>query len=516
MKTITSYFCFCLLCLQMAAYSQNPSPTQQSQEQTNKREVKEEQSETTHTITIDGEQIPYKATAGTMILKDGEEKSKASLFYIAYTKEGVEKKSDRPITFCFNGGPGSSAVWLHLGVFGPKRVELNDEGYAAPPYQVIENAYSILDMTDLVFIDPVSTGYSRAAPGEDPKQFHGVEEDIKSVAEFIRLYTTRNQRWGSPKFLAGESYGTTRAAGLAGHLHDNHRLYLDGVILLSSVLNFQTLVDYNRGNDFPYMLFLPSYTAASWYHKKLPQNLLDKPLPKVLEEVEQFVINDYSQALLKGRRLSDEEKSKVIEKLAYYTGLSTDYISRTNLRINIHRFCRELLRSENRTIGRFDSRYKGIEVDAVGEYAHHDASADAIFGGFTAVFNQYVSQELKWEKDEPYKILAPDVWPWDYGKTKNEYLNVAETLRDVMTRNSHLKVFVASGYYDLATPYFATEYTFDHLGLDSSLVDQVRIKYYDAGHMMYTHLPSLIKLKTDLKEYFKDSTAKKANLSIGK
>lgn len=509
MYKLTSFILLSILCLQMSAHAEDPTstPTPQSQEQPSTREVKEEQSETTHTIKIGGEEIHYKATAGTMVLKDSEGKSKASVFYIAYTKEGVENNSERAVTFCFNGGPGSSAIWLHLGVFGPKRVELTEEGYAHSPYQVIDNEYSILDRTDLVFIDPVSTGYSRAAPGEDPKQFHGVEEDIKSVAEFIRLYTTRNKRWGSPKFLAGESYGTTRAAGLAGHLHNHHRMYLDGVILLSSVLNFQTLVDGNRGNDFPYMLYLPSYTAAAWYHKKLPEELLQKPLPKVLEEAEQFVIEDYSLALLKGRRLSDDEKSKVIEKLAYFTGLSQDYIMRTNLRINIHRFCRELLRDEERTIGRFDSRFKGIEADAVGEYSHHDASADAIFGGFTAAFNQYVSYDLKWEKDEPYKVLSRDVWPWDFGKTKNEYLNVSETLREVMTRNPKLKVFIASGYYDLATPYFATEYTVDHLGLDPSLADHINIHYYGAGHMMYIHLPSLIKLKQDLNHYIKETVS---------
>lgn len=509
MKKLTSLLFISLLCLQMPARAEDPTPVEQSQEQPSKREIKEEQSETTHTITIGGEDIHYKATAGTMILKDSEGKSKASVFYIAYTKEGVENTAERPVTFCFNGGPGSSAIWLHLGVFGPKRVELSEEGYAVPPYRVIDNQYSILDRTDLVFIDPVSTGYSRAAPGEDPKQFHGVEEDIKSVAEFIRLYTTRNKRWGSPKYLAGESYGTTRAAGLAGHLHDHHRMYLDGVILLSSVLNFQTLYDGNRGNDIPYMLYLPSYTAAAWYHKKLPQELLQKPLQKVLAEVEQFVIDDYSQALLKGRRLSDDEKSKVTEKLAYYTGLSEKYITRTNLRINIHRFCRELLRDEERTIGRFDSRYKGIEADGVGEYSRHDASADAIFGGFAAAFNQYISKDLKWEKDEPYKVLSREVWPWDFGKTKNEYLNVSETLREVMTRNPRLKVFIASGYYDLATPYFATEYTVDHLGLDPSLDDHIKIHYYDGGHMMYTHRPSLIKLKQDLNHYLKNSSPKK-------
>lgn len=477
--------------------------------------LKEEVSETQHKVVIDGKEVPYKALAGTMLLKDRDGKAKASMFYIAYTNEGVEDKGSRPLTFCFNGGPGSASVWLHLGAFGPKIVKFSDEGYALPPYGVVENPYSLLDVTDLVFIDPVSTGYSRAVSSEDAKKYHGVDEDIKSVGEFIRLYVTRNGRWGSPKFLAGESYGTTRAAGLAEYLHDEHYMYLSGLILISSVLNYQTIVDPKRGNDMPYMLFLPSYTAAAWYHKKLPEELQKRPLDEVLADVELFVMNDYSQGLMKGAKINKQEKESLVKKLSYYTGLSENYILQTNLRINVHRFSKELLRSEGRTIGRFDSRLKGIERDAAGEYISADPSMDAIFGGFTAAFNQYIREELKWEKDEKYTMLAgAEVRPWSYGE-KNEFLSVGEALRDVMTRNAHLRVFVGSGYYDLATPYFASEYTVDHLGLDPTLEGHVSIYYYDGGHMMYTSRPSLIKLKKDLAEYIQENQSAVGTSSKG-
>jgi len=505
MKLFTIVFLasFLMFHVPVSAISAKDSPAStKSPKESHQKEFKEEKQESKHTMSIGGKTLRYKATAGTMILKDEKEKPKASVFYVAYTKDNDMPGSERPITFCFNGGPGSSAVWLHMGAFGPKRVHLNPGGAAAPPYETIENQFSILDITDLVFIDPVSTGHSRAFPGEDPSQFHGVEEDIASVGDFIRLYATRNQRWTSPKFLAGESYGTTRAAGLVGYLQDHHRMYVDGVVLLSSVLNFQTIIDGNRGNDLPYLLYLPSYTAAAWHHKKLCANLLNQPLPTVLQQAEEFVINVYSKALMKGNRLPENEKKIVTEKLAYFTGLSQDYVARSNLRINIHRFCRELLRDQSRSIGRFDSRQKGIEADGCGEMLRNDPSFDAIVGGFAAASNHYLSRELRWEEAQPYYILTHEVWPWNFGKSKNEYLSVAETLREIMTRNPHLKVFVGSGYFDLATPYFATDYTIDHLGLDPALENHITTCYYNGGHMMYTDYPSLIKLKEDLKRFY--------------
>lgn len=462
---------------------------------------KEELSETKHQVAINGKMISYRAVAGTLILKDEKCKPKASMFYISYTKEGANNQSERPITFCFNGGPGSSSVWLHLGVLGPKRVFLNENGDALPPYHLVDNEFSLLDVTDLVFIDPVSTGFSRAIPADDAKHFHGVDEDIKSVAEFIRLYLTRNQRWDSPKFIIGESYGTTRAAALAGYLHDEYFVYTNGLALISTVLNFQSL-DFNAGNDLSYLLFMPSYTATAWYHKKLSPELQANFLD-TMQQAREFVINEYCQALFKGDLLTPSERDRIVSQLVRLTGLSPEYIQRSNLRVDMMRFAKELLRDKNRTVGRFDSRFKGIDADAVGERFEYDPSADAIFGAFTATMNQYMEVDLKWPKDGHYKILT-NVQPWDYG-TGNKYLNVAETLRGVMTKNPYLRVFVGNGYFDLATPFFATEYTFNHLGLDATLMNHVTMKHYEAGHMMYIYRPALVKIKQDLADFYEQT-----------
>lgn len=463
-----------------------------------KEDLKDQVSETKHTVTIDGVEIAYTAKAGTMVLKDDEGNQKAELFYIAYTKDDVENAAERALTFSFNGGPGSSSVWLHLGVLGPQRVLMDDEGYPLPPpAQLINNEYSILDKTDLVFIDPVSTGYSRPAPGEDPKQFHGVEQDVEWVGEFIRLYTTRSQRWDSPKFLIGESYGTTRASALSSHLQENLGMYVNGIMLVSAILNFQT-ARFALGNDLPFILFLPTYAAAAWYHKRLPQDLQALSLEDFLAKVVAFAQNEYTVALMKGASLEGDERKAIVTALAQYTGLTETYIEQTNLRINIHRFVKELLRSERRTIGRFDARITGIDRDAAGERHDWDPSYATVQGVYTAGLNYYLRSVLNYKSDRAYEILTGNVQPWDYSRFQNEYVNVSDSLRQAMTRNPYLRVFVANGYYDLATPYLATEYTFSHLGLDPTLQDHVSMAYYEAGHMMYTHKPSLAKLKADL------------------
>jgi carboxypeptidase C (cathepsin A) len=495
-KNSIIFFSFFLIFGRLGAEEVNREPEKPKTES-----VEERTSDVNGTVMVDGTPIAFKATTGNLILKDEKGKQKASIFYIAYTKDKTDL-GKRPITFCFNGGPGSSSVWLHLGMFGPKRVALSDDLCAMPTYELVDNEYSILDVTDLVFIDPVSTGYSRAVPGEDPKQFHGVDEDIKSVADFIRLYTTRNDRWQSPKYIAGESYGTTRAAGLARHLHDEHYMYVDGIMLISSVLNFQTFHDWQGGNDLPYILYLPSFTATAWFHKKLPPELQSKSLEEVLKEVEHFALTDYTLALMQGDVLSSEARAKTIQQLALFTGLSPEFIDGSNLRINSSYFRKELLRSQRRTVGRFDSRFLGIDSSAVGAVPEGDPSFDALIGSFTSAFNQYVREDLKWKQDEEYQILA-NVNPWDYSKAAtNQYLNMGESLREVMTRNPCVKVFVASGYYDLATPYFATDYTFDHLGLDPSLRSHTKTSYYEAGHMMYIYPPALIALKKDIQEFY--------------
>jgi carboxypeptidase C (cathepsin A) len=465
---------------------------------------------THHTLTIDGEAIAYTVTAGTIVLKEeaekkGEEegasegeKPKASIFFIAYTKDDVPDPASRPLTFSFNGGPGSSSVWLHLGVLGPRRVLLDDDGFALrPPYKLVDNEASLLDVTDLVFIDPVSTGFSRPVPGEKAKEFHGFSKDIESVGDFIRLYTSRYRRWLSPKFLVGESYGTTRAAGLSGYLQERHGLWLNGIMLVSSILDFQT-ADFDPGNDLPYLLFLPTYTATAWYHRRLPADLQTLPLAEVLAEVEAFVMGAYALALLQGTALPAEQRAAVASRLAQLTGLSRDYVERCDLRIGIFRFVKELLREQRRTVGRLDSRYTGIDRDAAGERFEFDPSYAAIQGAYTACFNDYVRGDLQFESDLPYEILKGLYQTWSYKEFENHYVNVAETLRKAISMNPHLRIHVANGYYDLATPYFATTYTFNHLGLDSSLLDNVGMSFYEAGHMMYVHLPSLHKLKAEL------------------
>jgi carboxypeptidase C (cathepsin A) len=472
---------------------------------------KEEQVVTSHSVTIRGKEIKYTATTGTIILKEEEEEkepqAKASIFYIAYTLDGVDDKGSRPITYSFNGGPGSSSVWLHLGVLGPKRViaEINDKP-VPPPYSLVENEFSLLDITDLVFIDPVSTGYSRSVPGEKAKQFHEYKKDIKSVGEFIRLYTSRFKRWTSPKFLIGESYGTTRAAGLAGFLQNDLGMYLNGIMLVSSILNFQT-ARFVSGNDLPSILFLPTYTATAFYHNRL-ETELQADLRKTLSEVLEFTDNEYTLALMKGDKLPEDEKNNIIAKLAKFTGLSPEYIDATNLRVNIHRFVKELLRDQKRTVGRLDSRFIGIDRDSTGAENDYDPSYAAIHGPYTATLNDYVRRDLNFESDLPYEILAPLYENWKFEDYHNQYLNVGETLREAMSKNQHLKVIVCNGYYDLATPFHATEYTFDHLGLDKTLQDNISMTYYEAGHMMYLHEPSLLKLRDDLTKFIESTIQK--------
>jgi carboxypeptidase C (cathepsin A) len=484
-------------------------------------ELKDDLRVTNHSITLGGKRIPYTVTCGTIVLKEevenqaerkGEfegEKPKATFFFIAYTRDDVDSPEQRPLTFSFNGGPGSSSVWLHMGLLGPRRVLMTDEGDPLPPpFRLVENEASLLDWTDMVFIDPVSTGYSRAVPGEKPRQFHGFKKDIETVGDFIRLYTTRYRRWASPKFLIGESYGTTRAGGLSGYLQERHGMYLNGIMLVSVVLNFQTL-HFETGNDLPYPLFLPTYTASAWYHKRLPADL-QGDLYKALQESEEFASGEYLSALMKGATLSEAERQQVTQKLARLTGLTEDYIERTNQRINIHRFTKELLRDERRTIGRLDSRFTGIDRDAAGEYTEFDPSLTNITGCYTTMFNHYVRGELEFESDLPYEILNPRVWPWSYAEHENRYLDVGETLRKAMTTNPFLKVFVANGYYDIATPYFATQYTINHLNLDTSLQGQISAAHYEAGHMMYIHRESLLKLKEDLAQFIQSCLTEEA------
>lgn len=469
--------------------------------------------ESKHSIKINGRTLRYTVTTGTMVLKEETwdkdkeaevEKPRAQIFFIAYTLDGVKDKGKRPITFSFNGGPGSSSVWLHLGVLGPRRVVLTDEGeMPSPPFKLTDNAYSLLDETDLVFIDPMSTGYSRPVEGEQAKDWHRFTKDIQSVGDFIRLYTTRYQRWLSPKFLAGESYGTTRSAGLSGYLQERHGMFLNGLMLISAVLDFTT-IDFNLNNDLPYILFVPAYAATAWYHKKLD---FDAPLLQVVQEAKEFAWGEYASALLKGGALTPEERANVVEKLSRYTGISAQFIERTNLRIEDRHYFKELLRERGKTVGRLDSRFTGMDRSGVTATPEYDPLFSHVNGPYTAALYDYLRGELKFETDLPYEILSDKVWMnWSYEFFQNQYVNVAETLRAAMTMNKYLKVFVANGYFDLGTPFSATEYTFDHLGLDASLQKNVSMGYYEAGHMMYIHIPSLKTLKKDLAKFIKDAS----------
>ena len=464
----------------------------------------ESSSKTKHEITISGKQIPYTATAGTLVLKKEDGKPWASIFYVAYTRDDVTDAVKRPLTFTFNGGPGSSSVWLHMGALGPKRVEMGAEGeQPVPPYHLVDNEDTALRFTDLVFIDPVTTGFSRNAPGENPAQFHSFDGDLESVAEFIRLWTTRFERWDSPKFLAGESYGTTRASALSQYLLQHHGIYLNGITLISSVLNFET-ISFAPGNDLPFILYLPSYTATAWYHKKLPKDLGD--LEKALGESRRFASNEYTVALMKGDKLTAAERANVARQLARLTGLSEDFVEESNLRISISRFTKELLRKERRTVGRYDSRLEGVDHDSAGENPEYDPSYASVQGAYTAAFNDYVRGELKFESDLPYEILTGKVRPWSFNRFENQYLNTAEMMRQAMSQEPNLKVMIANGYYDLATPFFATEYTVNHLGLDPSLSNNVSLTYCGAGHMLYTKKSCLDALGKSMADFYKNTS----------
>jgi carboxypeptidase C (cathepsin A) len=456
---------------------------------------------TQHQLALAGGTLAYTASAGRLTIESEDGKPRAALFHVAYVLDGSSGGADRPVTFCFNGGPGSSSVWLHLGAFGPRRVVLEADGAAPPPpYALADNAETLLDVTDLVFVDPVTTGYSRAAEDQDASEFHGVEGDVEIMGEFIRLWTTRAKRWDSPKYLAGESYGTTRACKLAAHLQGELGMYLNGIVLVSAVLDFQTL-EFDGGNDLPYVLHLPAYTAAAWYHGQL-EPALQRDFPAALRAAETFARGAYLDALVEGDALPAERRGALAREIARLTGVSAEFAERCDLRMTQPRFCKELLRDEGRLVGRLDSRYSAPDPDREGSEAWPDPSYDAIQGPFTAALNAYVREELGYESDLPYEILTGRVHPWKFDEAENRYLNVAPDLRRAMIQNAALEVFVASGYADLATPYAATQYTFAHLGLDASRAANVHFGWYDAGHMMYVSDAERAELKADLGKFY--------------
>jgi carboxypeptidase C (cathepsin A) len=456
--------------------------------------------------------ISYTATAATQVI-DRDDDKKAVFFYVAYTQDDVDP-ADRPIVFAFNGGPGSSTVWLHLGLFGPKRVEFDKDGFPVGiPGRLIHNEHSILDVADVVHVDAIGTGLSRGLPKDKEKEYHHFGKDIESFSDFIVSYLNRNGRWASPSYLAGESYGTTRGAAIAADLFNRHGLQLNGVMLISVAMSFQTIgMDvgagfmFHRGNDLPFLTHFPTYAATAWYHQRLAKKHQSKSLRSFLDEVEEFAMGEYWSALAKGDRLDEKSRTRIVKKVAEYTGLSEEYVDYYDLRIHIMRFCKELLRSERKTVGRLDSRYTGTDRVPLGDNIESDPAANLTTGPMTSALNHYVRSELGFETDDFYNILSMEInQRWDYEEFKNHYVETSEKLREAMSRTQSMKVFVANGYFDLATPHLAAEYTFSHMGLEPDVRNNVRMEYYEAGHMMYVHEPSLKKLAADLREFVSES-----------
>jgi carboxypeptidase C (cathepsin A) len=472
-----------------------PAEQPRGGEQPQRREppAEEKTSVTHHSARVGGQPIAYTAAAATYIIRAEDGSPKATMFYVAYTKDGVDS-SKRPISFVYNGGPGSASLFTHMGM-GPKQVVLTADGHGMPaPYSIVDNEDSFLDATDLVFIDAISTGYSRPAPGENPAQFHGIIADANWFADFIYQYINRNQRWLSPKFLIGESYGTTRSAELAGVLQERHEIYLNGIALVSAVAFA------NWGGDDRTEFFLPTYTTSAWYHHLLAPDLQSLTIEQVADKARAFAHGEYAQALEKGDALSPEDHKKIVEDIAHFTGLSPNFIDHANLRVSPFRWFRELLRDKRQTVGRLDSRFTGMEVDAAGERPNYDPSEASYEGAYVAAFHDYVRRELKWESDMYYTVSA-NVRPWDQtGNTE-----VAEVLRAAMTQQTYLKLLVVAGYYDLATPFNGIEQTVSHMQLEPAVRKNVSFAYYEAGHMMYIDEKQHHKLHKDIDEFINSS-----------
>jgi carboxypeptidase C (cathepsin A) len=468
---------------------------------------------TEHRLVVGKKTLEYTARCGTVLLREydgaddskdakrGADKPRASLFFTAYTLKGVKNLQDRPLTFSFNGGPGSSSVWLHLGLLGPQRVATDEMGNAPPPpYALLDNEHTLLADSDLVFIDPIGTGHSRMAEGEKVTEFHEYQRDLDSIGEFIRLYLTRYGRWGSPKYLIGESYGTTRAAGLAHQLQEKHDIFLNGLMLVSLAVDLQTL-SFDHGNELPYPLFLPTYAATAWYHQALPAELQKKPLRDVIDAAQAFANHDYLVALMQGSRLAASEREHVAGQVARFSGLSTDFVLRCDLRPGEFRFFKELLRHRGQTVGRLDTRFLGLDRDDAGEQPEADPSISNLVGAYASGINRLLKDKLLYDDDAPYVVHAP-IWnKWKWKDFENKYVNVGASLRRALQANPHMRVYVASGYYDLGTPHAAGDYTLAHLGLREHQLKNIAVSYFEAGHMMYIHQPSLARMASELREF---------------
>jgi carboxypeptidase C (cathepsin A) len=467
-------------------------------------EVDETPVVTHHSIKLDGKPLNYTATVAQMPLKNASGETEAHIFYMAYTMEGASDAAKRPLTFCFNGGPGSASVWVHMGGMGPRSPKLQPNGgMPPPPYQIKDNQNTWLDQTDLVFIDPVGTGYSRAKTIEVAKRMNGVQGDLQSVGEFIRMYVQRNNREASPLFIAGESYGTFRAAGLAGSLIERG-IAFNGIVLIGTTLNLETI--WSRSDDLVYQLELPTYAADAWYHKKVAPDLQRKDLKSFLKEAETFATGEYGVALSKGDDLSATERKAIIDKLVRYTGLDARYLEETNLRFDVQHFTRQLLRDSHQTIGRYDGRLAGASSQNVGETSEYDPSSSLITPPFVSMFTNYISGELGYKTDMLYYTTG-GIQPWDYG-VQNGFGDTTSLLRNAMVKNPYMKVMVAAGYFDLATPYFAALHTFNHMGLSPEMHKRIVWDFYQAGHMLYIDNDSQTKLKRDIESFYSSAIPK--------
>ncbi|WP_435690680.1 S10 family peptidase [Rubritalea sp.] len=447
-------------------------------------------------VTIDGKKIEYTATTAEMILRDEKGEETARIFHVSYTRKGVTDYSKRPVLFAFNGGPGSSAIWLHLGALGPQIIPTSEDGTEAlnPPITVQDNPYSILDVTDLVFIDPVSTGLSRATDSEKKKNFHGVKKDLDSMADFIRLWTTNNKRWSSPKYILGESYGALRAAGLAEKVDQRYGMQLNGVILLSGLLDYRT-VSPSQGNDLAYTSFLPSLTATAHFHGKIQGDR-----DKLAQEASEWAAGPYRSALHRGHTLDQKTKQATAEKLAYFTGLPSDWILKNHLRIPNYKFRKELLRSDSKTLGRFDGRVAWDAMDSSTEYPSYDPSYSIVYGPIATAMLDYLSTGLGWKDERVYEVLTNKVHPWDWD-ADNEYVNLSDSLAEALMHNPKLRVLIQCGYTDLATPPAGILYSVDHMLLPPARRANISVKWYEAGHMFYLNQPDLEKMRTDLVDF---------------
>ena len=454
---------------------------------------------THRTITLPTGTLRYTATTGMLpIRNDSSGVIEGAMFFVAYTRDGVMDTAKRPLLIAFNGGPGSSSVWLHMGAYGPRRVKLMADGSApAPPYSVEDNAQTLLDQTDIVFVDPVGTGYSRAARQEFGARFWGLEEDIAAMAEFIRLYLTRYSRWSSPLLISGESYGTTRATGLSGYLADRG-ITLNGIILLSTVID-RAASSMDRGNALGFANFLPSYTATAWYHHRLAPDLQAKTLEQVTDAAERWATMEYQPALVMGERLPADRRAAIATALARYTGLSQRFVEDNDLRVTLARFNHELLRGERRIVGRLDSRFTTFDTDPGADDVQLDPSEATIRNTFTPAWNDYVRRELRYKNDDVYYILGGGIGRWRY--PQNQYADVTPSLERAFTKNPYLKLYVALGYYDMATPYYAVEYTLSQLRVAPEIRANIVSEYFAAGHMMYIDEISRGKLRAGMRRF---------------